>query len=82
MTLVDDTSAFSTYPVICQLYLLHSKSYWMSGMLIHQKNTYLHAASSAPVAMKRWAVKLVSKVKALPEGFLIKNHQATLISFS
>jgi hypothetical protein len=33
-------TAFSTPPVICELYLLYSKRSWPSGMLIHQQNSY------------------------------------------
>jgi hypothetical protein len=32
--------AFSTPPVICELYLLHSKHYWPTGILSHWQNSY------------------------------------------
>jgi hypothetical protein len=35
-----ERTAFSTPPVICELQLLHSESYWSSGMLIHWQNSY------------------------------------------
>jgi hypothetical protein len=33
-------TAFSTPSVICELYLLHSKHYWPTGILIHRQNLY------------------------------------------
>lgn len=49
-------AAFSTPPVICELQLLHSKSYRSTGILIHRKNSY--APGSRQCAGRREAQRL------------------------
>jgi hypothetical protein len=61
-----ERTAFSTPPVICELYLIHSERYRPLGMVIHRQICMRLAGSGAPAAVKRIAVDPVHTLKILP----------------